>query len=142
MKKPNEQIERLAALSTKINDSTDELTGLLSEFEGAVNRFAPGVYACVDLDVEEDIDHGVWLAFGKIEGRWGLLIESGRISDDEQRSTQPVCKSSRDLRIQAAGKLPELLAEIAAATERKLSELADSIETAARVLAQFEGTEQ
>jgi hypothetical protein len=120
--------EDLASISTSINRASDSLTANITEFETALSKFKLGVSASVTLTREEqERDEGVIqysvtyvesLEYRKHRGKWGLYIadfyeEDVDSSDPDSYTMTPLKDSSRDLRLKAVDKFPELLKELA-----------------------------
>lgn len=113
-------LSKLAYVSESINKSSDSLSEQILEVESALQRYCLGVSVWVRIsswDVEVPVigamDTNVtrmWcLGYGKYFGKWGLLVSE---CDDDVPSDGNVSflrEQSRDVKLEAVGKLPDLL---------------------------------
>jgi hypothetical protein len=87
----------------------------------------------LEATFEQGTEWGEVLAFGKWDGKWQLLIESGIIGDPEEEwKTQPLVTASRDQRVRVltGGFLEKLVREAAVQLDAQISERKDAIKIA------------
>ncbi len=77
----------------------------------------------------------VQLAFRKEGKRWMLMIDSQNPYDDEHWQSTPLVNASRELRVLAVQKLPDLVDALANAAEARLAEVTDAQRRADDLLA-------
>jgi hypothetical protein len=117
----------LLSVSDSLNKASDFLTLRISEVESALARYKLGVEVWVEID-RTDVGDGnpeyVWLrtlGYAKYSGKWGLLLSECELEDSENLRVLPLRESSRDARLAAVDKLPDLLKKLV----QKATELAD-----------------
>jgi hypothetical protein len=114
-------LSKLAYVSDSLNKSSDSLSGQILEVESALQRYGLGISAWVmisswDVEVpvigamDTNLTRMLCLGYGKYIGKWGLLIS--QCDDDVVPSEGNVSflrEASRDVKLEAVGKLPDLL---------------------------------
>ena len=117
-------LSKLAYVSDSINKSSDSLSKQILEVESALQRYCLGVSAWVLIyswEVEvpvigamnTNVTRMLCLGYGKYCGKWGLLVS--QCDDDVVPSEGNVSflrDASRDVKLEAVGKLPDLLKEL------------------------------
>ncbi len=145
----------LSHLAQKLNQTTDSYTRSLTEVEKQLREMNIGVETW--LGISETAKSGTpdretslrkMLGYAKLADGWSLAVktvrvERGYLQNDrecpwenvyEEDPPKPLLKASRDLRIEAAGHVAELLG----ALETRAVELIQSVERADIQLRQFE----
>lgn len=104
-----EALARAPTLANQLDDATDGLNDMLSAVEAHLIVLHLGVRASVSIDT------GVELEFGKYDKKWLLAISWPRSSS----GAAPLTSTSRELRLLAASKLPELIVALVAEAKRQ-----------------------
>jgi hypothetical protein len=111
----------LVSVSDSLNKASDSLSEQILEVESALQRYKLGVEVWVNVHFW-DVDAGgglspmtraLRLGYGKSNGKWGLLVSES--DDDEPAGEGSVCflrDATRNTRLAAVEKLPELLTEL------------------------------
>lgn len=129
--------------AASLNTATDSLTETLGQIERALVELHLGVEASVELRREHiDVgnDHGgtiseeTHLRFGKSGKRWTLSLMSSHDLMNEWHET-PLVNASREDRLLAVTKLPELVEALVLRAEERLAEVNAQREKAQEVLA-------
>jgi len=113
-------LKKLASVSQSLNQASDLVTARIGEVESALREYKLGVEAWVDIRRwydEGQFTDGSWyrlgrtrrLAYGKKDGKWGLLTYIIAEESDEYEEFAFLREAPRDLRLNAIDKLPELL---------------------------------
>jgi hypothetical protein len=119
-----ETLGKLAYVSDSLNKASDYLSEQILEVESALQRYCLGVSVWLVLstwDVEvpvigamnTNVTRMLCLGYGKYCGKWGLLIS--QCDDDVPPSEGNVSflrEASREVKLEAVGKLPDLLREL------------------------------
>ncbi len=120
----------LAELAKKLHSKTDTLNESLLEAESAIHDLKLGVTAFVRLQTWEDPQSTICtytdLRFGKYDGKWQLLIDTGEEGDDDCRTCH-VTKASREVRVVAAQSLQKLLDEMRTAIRVESAEVDNAV---------------
>lgn len=142
---PHTLVEALARgvrAAETLGAETDALTETLAQIERALDEMRLGVSAFVTLRTEEDeVDHPTIhsvttttaLSFVKEGKRWMLAIATTHDLDDEWRFA-PLVNASRELRLLAVEKLPELIEALMTEAERRFEEVRQGHEKARAIL--------
>ncbi|SRR6266478_683742 len=147
-------LAELSSLAQVLNQETDAYTKSLSELEKTLNGFNLGIEMWVLLTESgvsgtpnRDTYTQTLLGYAKTEEGWGFAVKEKRIergffendtscpytNEYEQGAAKLLLKSSRELRIRAAGRIEELLqALVARATQviptlKKAKELSQTV---------------
>jgi hypothetical protein len=111
---------RARAVAMRLNNASDRLNASLLDAQTALVEMGLGVWARATVWRGDDGEYQC-LAFGKHNGRWGLVIESGNgHAPPDSEVYTPVLEASRDDRQWAAGQLPELFEALIAAAEKEV----------------------
>lgn len=107
---------------------TDELNESIVQTERAIADLKIGVRASVYLD---DNPNAIKLIFGKHEGGWRILIE------DKSGGETPLIKCNREVRVNAASRITDLLKSIVERAENELEAVREANEDVKRILVQL-----
>lgn len=132
-------LSKLAYVSDSLNKSSDSLSNQILEVESALQRYCLGVAAWVlvsswDVEVpvigamDTNVTRTLCLGYGKYLGKWGLLLSECEDIPFEG-NVSFLREASRDLKLEAVGKLPDLLKELL----KKATELATEATAKAQV---------
>ncbi len=134
-------LKQLASLSKSLNEASDQLNKQIAEIESALNSYKLGISAWVELKRErQQTPHGELtyaddLGYAKHDGKWGLLVSSYCDIDPESVKTTLLRDASREVRLAAIDKIPELLSalsqEASKVTDEALKKAASAKEIAA-----------
>src|SRR3954470_11226589 len=111
------------ALASKLSRSTDALNARLAQMEKDVAALRLGVEAWVTISSASSDEHDEYttqVGFAKHAGEWKLMRRSGFELDEAIRGASPLLQASREERLIAADRLPELLEELVSSGERQL----------------------
>lgn len=141
-------LKQLSSLSKSLNEASDELSKQISAIESALNEFKLGIWAWVkepvlsESELSDPDEKGLQflfnyhhrLGYGKHKGKWGLLVSHGWEEGDEEQVVF-LRDASRDVRIRAMSKIPDLLdvlaQEMSALTQEASKKAAEAKELAA-----------
>jgi len=115
-------LSKLAYVSDSLNKSSDSLSGQILEVESALQRYGLGVSAWVmiwswEVEVpvigamDTNVTRMLCLGYGKNCGKWGLLISECEDVPWEG-NVSFLREESRDMKLEAVGKLPDLLKQL------------------------------
>lgn len=127
-------MQHLASLSKSLNDASDILSKHIAEAESAFNELRLGLWAWVLVArylESEDVIRVVRLGYGKLAGRWGLLLSEEYEGEEPKNvTTKPLRDAPRVEKLAAVEKLPELLnaleaqaRDVTAETTRKAAQV-------------------
>lgn len=126
-------MDALRARGAKLSKVTDDLNQAIRTSEFALQKLGLGVRARVELYtrvLDDDGDTGLevttWLAFGKLDGKWRLLVETDR-PDHDDSTEQPLVNASREDRLCASRKLADLLDAMTAVIDREIAEVEEAL---------------
>ncbi len=117
-------LSKLAYVSDSLNKSSDSLSGQILEVESALQRYGLGVSAWVmmwswDVEVpvigamDTNVTRMLCLGYGKHLGKWGLLVSECDGDDlPGEGNVSFLREQPRDVKLEAVGKLPDLLKEL------------------------------
>jgi hypothetical protein len=107
-------LARAGEIAPKLGSATDELNAAIGRAEQAIASMKLGVSASVTLteDSEQSYDRLELLTFQKEGASWRLLVERGIAGEPESWSSTPLVNASRETRLLAADRLPELIAKL------------------------------
>jgi hypothetical protein len=134
-------LSKLAYVSNSLNKSSDSLSEQILEVESALQRYSLGVSVWVmmwswEVEVpvigamDTNVTRMVCLGYSKHIGKWGLLVsecDSDRLP--EEGNVSFLREQSRDVKLEAVGKLPDLLKELL----KKATEVANAVTAKANV---------
>ena len=144
MEKTRPALEALSRLAPQLHQATDLYMAELKEIEKRLNKLNLGMAVELQGLIQKGnsknrynddgrfcgVFHYAWaVAYGKDHrGKWCLLVREYEVDEtsniwSEQHAT-PLLKASRDLRIAAAERIPELLKAIEEEVQRKIKILA------------------
>jgi len=139
------RLDNLSKLAPQLNKATDLYMDELREIEKQVNKLNLGIaiefggviktenpyFDYLDDGTEDGISGYIdtWeLGYGRYQDAWCLLVRKYKLVDRSTEVMQvenvtPLLQSSRELRIAAAEKIPELLEKIEEAVKGKIETL-------------------
>lgn len=133
-------LERLSSAAARLNELSDELGKQVSEVEAAINRLGLGIYASVEFNSTSDEDgtesENWYLAYGKLNGKWGVLIERlfQRYTDGFADTKAWHFKDApRDQRLRAVDHIPSLLEALTRKSDEFTSKVAAKVDVAKRL---------
>lgn len=129
----NEVVSDLAPRRVALNNLDLKIVDALKRLEEKLRaHISTRVSITMEATFEEGIEWGEVLTFGKWDGKWQLLIETGVIGDPEDWKTQPVVTASREKRVRVLteGFLEKLVREAAVQLDVQISERKKAIKIA------------
>lgn len=116
--------EKLVASAAELNAVSDEIAKPISAIEATLQKLNLGVSAWAEFAGELDLPSGCFwdraIGYAKVSRVWGITIRarSGLLNQDEHSETEVwrFNDAPRSYRIQALGKLPDLLEQLVEAT--------------------------
>jgi hypothetical protein len=121
---PTERVQaaykQLSLAANSLNVASDELGKAISVLDAALQKLNLGVSAWADLSSNEDTDAGTWwnrrIGYTKIRDKWGVALRtaSGNYNwpNDDSEELWLFNDAPRWMRIEAVGKIPDLLEEL------------------------------
>jgi hypothetical protein len=139
-------LKKLASVSQSLNQASDLVTSRIAEVEAALREYKLGVEAWVDIRrwyEEGQSTDGSWyrlgrtqrLAYGKKDGKWGLLTYIIPEESDEYEEFAFLREASRDIRLAAIDKLPDLLEALVEKAVQTAQEATKKAEKAGQIAA-------
>ncbi|HME01192.1 MAG TPA: hypothetical protein VKM93_28250 [Terriglobia bacterium] len=134
---PNERVlasyKQLSLAANSLNSASDELGKAISVLDEALKRLNLGVSAWVQLSTGGgDITSNWWsrnVGYTKIGDKWGLALntESGdyQYPDQDSEETWLFNEAPRWMRIEAVGRIPDLLEALLKAAEDTTKKIKD-----------------
>jgi hypothetical protein len=115
--KVESNLKELTGAAQTLNAVSDEFTKQVSTIESTLSRLNLGIRAHVvvhsSTNMDGDATNYLRLAYGKLSGKWGFIIEqfTDHINWDEYTDFESWAfkDAPRELRIDAVDKIPELL---------------------------------
>lgn len=115
-------LSKLAYVSDSLNKSSDSLSNQILEVESALQRYGLGVPVWVMMSSWEvevpvigamntNVTRMLCLGYGKFCGKWGLLVSECEDIPHEGNISF-LREVSREMKLEAVGKLPALLQEL------------------------------
>jgi hypothetical protein len=127
--------KQLSLASIGLNAASDDLVEAVSVFDAAFQRLNLGISAWVTLSGNNDEDGDWWsrnLGYAKVGDKWGVALtrEAGNYnSPDRDLVEEWLFKDApRWMRIEAIGKIPELLDALLKETEETTKKLKNKTE--------------
>ncbi|MBI4443761.1 MAG: hypothetical protein HY649_10345 [Acidobacteria bacterium] len=125
---PTEKVQtyykQLSQAATNIKAASDELGKAISALDAALKKLNLGISAWVELSGNEDDWGDYWsrdIGYTKIGKQWGIALRtvSGNVTDPdhEDGETWLFNEAPRWIRIEAVGKIPDLLEALVKRTE-------------------------
>ncbi len=149
--KADAPLKQLASLSKSLNQASDQLSKQITEIESALNSFKLGVSVWVEVKrVPETyfpkdgpihtLTRVEQLGYGKHNGKWGLLVRSFAeefvdVDYPGEREATFLRDASRDARLAAIDKIPELLAALSETSARVTDEVLKKAASAKEITA-------
>jgi len=136
-------LERGHKAAQRLVPATDKLTETIAQIERSLSEQRLGSRASVLLSSQDILDDDenyrgteiTNLAFRKVGKVWRLMIDSGPDDAPEHWSSIPLINASRELRVLAVDRLPELVEELVADAEKRIAEVEAKQATADALLA-------
>lgn len=117
-------VGRLRTSAARLNSLTDEVAELVREVEDFLNvKCSVGITASVIIEENGDEDGAWWefLEYDRCGARFRIIVRSGHDYDGPREdSEKPWVECSREMKLKAAEKLPQLLIAIADAVDKKI----------------------
>jgi hypothetical protein len=113
-----DSLRKLHSLSNDLNEASDKLGVELNAVEAALNKLKLGVSGWVRIrteDAGDDYTRVYTLGYYKLKGKWGLVIGEyiEGMEDDSHDGTIFLRDAPRELRVDAAENLADLVAKLA-----------------------------
>ena len=136
-------LERGQRAAQRLAPATDKLTETIAQSERSLSEQRLGSRGSVLLSSQDILDDDenyrgteiTNLAFRKVGKVWRLMIDSGPNDEPEHWSSIPLINASRELRVLAVDRLPELVEELVADAEKRIAEVEAKQATADALLA-------
>ena len=139
-------LKKLASVSQSLNQASDLVTSRIAEVEAALREYKLGVAARVDIrrwydegqytdDTWYRVGRTQCLAYGKKDGKWGLLTYIIAEESDEYEEFAFLREAPRDVRLAAIDKLPELLEALVEKAVQTTQEATKKAEKAGQIAA-------
>lgn len=118
---PTERVQtaykQLALAANSLNVASDELGKAISVVDTALQKLNLGVSAWEDLSGNDDTSNGNWwsrqIGYTKVRDKWGVALRTTRgnynYPDDDSEELWLFNDAPRWMRIEAVGKIPDLL---------------------------------
>jgi hypothetical protein len=138
MEQSRPHLQNLSKLAPELHQATDRYMAELKAIEEELNKLNLGIAVELDDPIErsnsknrdEDSTYHAWtLGYGKHpnQGNWCLLVREYEVNEGKdwrEAFITPLLQCSRDLRLAAAERIPELLKTIEAEVKTKIEALA------------------
>ncbi len=137
--KAQASLSRLFTSAKSLNEVSDKINAQIKDIESALVVQGIGVSAWIDLETWSEESSGqtvkisTTLGYGKYNGRWALLYDVWCDQMDESQ-TSFLCDASRDTRIKALEKLPDLLDKLAEETQKLTQQATQSLTVAQEIV--------
>lgn len=120
-------LKQLSSLAKTLNEASDELSRQITALESALNSYNLGVWVWVkepiltETELSEPDGEGHryevcyvhQLGYGKHKGKWGLVVGSFWDADPEEGQLTFLRDASREIRLKAMDRVPDLLEALA-----------------------------
>ncbi|WP_120545713.1 hypothetical protein [Corallococcus terminator] len=134
-------LARARDLKPRLEAAADELNRSIEAVESTLSNMQLGVRASITM---ESLDEDGWsrdLTFGKESRTWRLLIEDGFSDPEMPHSTTPLLNCSREIRLNAAELLPDLVRKMVATAEEEIRRVETATAMARKVAAALSSEE-
>lgn len=111
--------EQLGQSSGELNQQLDHLNETFQRAEDLLQKLCPGIRA----EAAMPAPCAGSIAFGKLGKKWRLLY----IPPETSQDAMPLSSASREIRLQAASMLPDLVAALARKAEEDLERVREAI---------------
>ncbi len=131
--------EKLVVSAAELNAVSDELAEPISAIEAALQKLNLGVPAWTEFAGEIDHDTGYFwdrsIGYAKVSRTWGIAIRarSGAMGEHTESEVWRLNDAPRSYRIQALGKLPDVLEQLVKATCKTTAELRSQVASTKQV---------
>lgn len=127
-----EALKKAKAVQPRLAAATNELNEKIKEFEKALTGLKLGVIAQVRLFSDDLGPWGKDLCFQKWGDAWRLVVEDWNSEEPEEHWSYEVLQNtSRETRLRAVEKFPELVVALVAAAEAEIVRVTQSSEQVA-----------
>jgi hypothetical protein len=127
------RLKKACAAAALLAQKSDELNRILLDAEEVLASLKLGVIARQVLDEEDASGNETALVFQRWGGKWCLTIEHANEFTGETNTVE-LPKVSRELRIEAARRLPDLLDRLLEGADSELGVVDTSIRTVAKLV--------
>jgi hypothetical protein len=110
--------KKLTSAAQMLNSASDDLTKVISPLDAALKKLGLGVAAWVEISGNDD-GANFWsrdLGYAKLNGKWGIALRdvSGHHQnpDGDAEEAWLFSEAPRWMRIEAVGKIPDLLEKL------------------------------
>lgn len=137
-------ISKLRKSTARLNQITDQASDTVRELEEFLNReCSVGIHAFVKV---KDVDNGdftfsQWLEYRRVGQKYRIAVVWGSDIDPEEESVKAWSDCSRDEKLEAVAKLPDLIEVIAEKVNEKVESAQAAAGTAQAVLKALTGKE-
>jgi hypothetical protein len=138
--KADAALSRLFNSANTLNTISDEITTQIKELEAALTAHGIGVSAWVTVDTwsaDQDnysLSYSASIGFDKHNGKWGLLY-SIWCNEFDEAQVSFLRETSREIRIGALEKLPELFEKLADETQNLIKKATKNLSDAKDIAA-------
>lgn len=122
-----EQIKKIEAAAQELNTLSSQINPLIKDLDEALRQINVGVEVWLEPPLEKLPNAHIQLGYGRTDTTiCGLAVRSVDIDSGETKWTRPLQACSRETRLAAVGRLPQLFTEIL----KKLDNEMDNVEQA------------
>lgn len=128
-----EEVARAKSVKPALYSSIERVNASIQNAETFLVSLGLGVTASVDMTAAHDRerDDFTTLAFAKNASEWKFVIVTGNDAYPENAEAVPLLRASKELRLEAAERLPELFSAVIDSAQRQIArahEAADTID--------------
>ncbi|ADW70943.1 hypothetical protein [Granulicella tundricola] len=135
--------KQLSSAAQTLHSATDDLSKVIRQLDVSLKKLGLGFPAWVQVSGEADevqyLSHD--LGYAKVDGKWGLALRevtgNHLDTDDDAEEIWGFNDAPRALRVDAVGKIPDLLEKLLAQTEETTKKLQAKIAQAAELASVF-----
>jgi hypothetical protein len=131
-----EQIGKIEEMSKQLNSLAIEVNPLIKQLDDSLRKMEVGIEVWIEPPLEKLSNAHIELGYGRTDQTYcSLAVRSVDIDSGETKWTRPLQQCSRDMRIAAVARFPQLFTEIlkkldaeivqAGAARRELPNLVD-----------------
>src|ERR1700710_2567787 len=121
--------KQLSSAAQTMHSATDDLSKVIRQLDVSMKKLGLGFPAWVQVSGEADevqyLSHD--LGYAKVDGKWGLALRevtgNHLDTDDDAEEIWGFNDAPRALRVDAVGKIPDLLEKLLAQTEETTKKL-------------------
>jgi hypothetical protein len=109
----SEQIKKIEAAAQELNTLALQINPLIKDLDAAMQRVNVGVEVWLEPPLEKLPNAHIQLGYGRTDQtNCSLAVRSVDIDSGETKWTRPLSHCSRETRLAAVGRLPQLFTEI------------------------------